>query len=93
MRERQLIFLQEAIYKMSDFPAECFRLTDRGRISLGLAADIVVFDPESVADPSTWFDPVQSPVGVKWVLVNGVSVVKDGNVTGQLPGSVLRQHR
>ena len=93
VRERQLISLQEAIYKMSGFPAERFRLSDRGRINRGLAADLVVFNPETVADRSTWFDPVQSPVGVNWVLVNGVLVVEDGNVTGQLPGKVLRQHR
>ena len=93
VRERQLISLPEAIYKMSGFPAERFRLSDRGRISRGLAADIVVFNPETVADRSTWFDPVQSPVGVNWVFVNGVSVVENGNVTGQLPGKVLRQQR
>ena len=93
VRERQLISLKEAIYKMSGFPAERFRLSDRGRIRRGLAADIVVFDPETVADRSTWSDPVQSPVGVNWVFVNGVSVVEDSNVTGQLPGRVLRQRR
>ena len=93
VRERQLISLKEAIYKMSGFPAERFRLSDRGRIRRGLAADIVVFDPETVADRSTWSDPVQSPVGVNWVFVNGVSVVEDGDVTGQLPGRVLRQQR
>ncbi len=93
VRERQLVSLKEAIYKMSGFPAERFRLHDRGRIRQGLAADIVVFDPETVADKSTWFDPLQSPVGVNWVFVNGVAVVKDGNVTGQLPGKVLRQQR
>ncbi len=93
VRERQLISLQEAIYKMSGFPAERFRLLDRGRINRGLAADIVVFNPETVTDRSTWFDPVQPPVGVNWVLVNGVSVVENGNVTGQLPGKVLRQQR
>ena len=93
VRERQRVSLKEAIYKMSGFPAERFRLADRGRISRGLAADIVVFNPETVADKSTWFDPVQSPVGVHWVFVNGVPVVEDGNVTRQLPGRVLRQQR
>ncbi len=91
VRERQLVSLKEAIYKMSGFPAERFRLTDRGRISRGLAADIVVFNPDTVADRSTWFDPVQPPVGVEWVFVNGISVIEAGNVTGQLPGKVLRQ--
>ena len=93
VRERQLVSLKEAIYKMSGFPAERFRLSDRGRIDQGLAADIVVFDPETVVDKSTWSDPVQSPVGVNYVFVNGVLVVEDGNVTGQLPGRVLRQQR
>ena len=93
VRDRQLVSLKDAIYKMSGFPAERFRLTDRGRIDQGLAADIVVFDPETVADRSTWSDPVQSPVGVNYVFVNGVSVVEDGDVTGQFPGRVLRQQR
>ncbi len=93
VRERQLVSLKEAIYKMSGFPAERFRLSDRGRISPGLAADIVIFNADTVADRSTWFDPVQPPVGVDWVFVNGTPVIEDGNVTGKLPGKVLRHHR
>ena len=91
VREKQLISLREAIYKMSGFPAERFRLSDRGKIASGLAADIVIFDPDSVADRSTWFDPVQTPLGVNWVFVNGVPVIQDRNVTGELPGRVLRK--
>lgn len=91
VRDRQLLSMKEAIYKMSGFPAERFRLSDRGRIAKGLAADIVVFDPDSIADRSTWFDPVQPPIGVNWVFVNGVAVIKNGNVTGELPGKVLRK--
>ncbi len=91
VRERKLLPLKDAIYKMSGFPAERFRLSDRGKIKEGLAADIVVFNPEIVADRSTWFDPVQPPVGVNWVIVNGVAVIKDGMVTKQLPGKVLRK--
>ncbi len=91
VRERQLVSLKDAIYKMSGFPAERFRLSDRGRIAKGLAADIVVFNPDTVADRSTWFDPIQPPVGVNWVLVNGVAVIEKGNVTGKLPGRVLRK--
>lgn len=93
VRERQLVSLKEAIYKMSGFPAERFRLSDRGRIECGLAADIVIFNPDTVADRSTWFDPVQPPIGVDWVLVNGLPVIEDGSVTGRLPGKVLRHHR
>lgn len=91
VREKQLVSMKDAIYKMSGFPAERFRLSDRGRIAKGLAADIVVFNPDTVADRSTWFDPVQPPMGVNWVFVNGVSVIEDGCVTGKLPGIVLRK--
>ncbi len=91
VRERKLLSLKEAIYKMSGFPAERFRLSDRGRIAKGLAADIVIFDPNTVNDRSTWNDPVQPPAGVNWVFVNGVAVIKDSNITKQLPGKVLRK--
>ncbi len=93
VRERQLVSLKEAIYKMSGFPAERFRLSDRGKIACGLAADIVIFNPDTVADRSTWFDPVQPPVGVDWVFVNGTLVIENGNVTGRLPGKVLRHDK
>ncbi|MBI1925666.1 D-aminoacylase [Candidatus Poribacteria bacterium] len=90
VRERRLLSLQGAIYKMSGFPAQRFGLKDRGRIAEGLAADVVVFDPATVADRSTWQEPVQGAVGVEWVLVNGVPVIEKGNPTGELPGRVLR---
>lgn len=93
VRERQLISLKEAVYKMSGFPAERFRLSDRGKIAAGLAADIVIFDPETVGDRSTFMDPIQPPVGVNWVFVNGVPVIEEGDVTGKLPGKVLRHQR
>jgi N-acyl-D-amino-acid deacylase len=90
VRERKLISLQEAVHKMSGFAAERFGLKDRGCIAEGLAADLVVFDPETVADRSTWQEPVQPAIGVDWVLVNGVPVIEQGNPTGQLPGRSLR---
>ena len=90
VRERQLVSLQEAVYKMSGFPATRFGIKDRGRIVEGLGADLVVFDPETVADRATWQDPVQPAVGVNWVFVNGIPVIDNGNPTGQLPGRVLR---
>ena len=93
VRERKLISLQEAIHKMSGFAAERFGLKDRGRIAEGLAADLVVFDPETVADRATWQKPVQLPVGVNWVLVNGVPVIANGSPTMQRPGRVLRHSR
>ncbi len=91
IRERQLVSMKEAIYKMSGFPAERFRLKERGRIATGLAADIVIFNAETVADSSTWFDPVQTPVGVEWVFVNGTPVIENSRSTGKLPGRVLRK--
>ena len=90
VRERKLVSLEEAVYKMSGFPAERFGIKDRGRIAKGLAADLVVFDPDTVADRSTWNNPIEPPVGVDWVLVNGVPVVEEGGLTGALPGRVLR---
>lgn len=91
VRERQLLSWEEAIWKMSGFPAERFGLKDRGQLKEGLAADIVVFDPETLADKSTWSDPLQPAVGVEHVLVNGQRVIADGAVTDQLPGRVLRR--
>ncbi|MDP7281365.1 MAG: amidohydrolase family protein, partial [Candidatus Poribacteria bacterium] len=91
VRERQLLSWEEAIWKMSGFPAERFGLKDRGQLKEGLAADIVVFDPETLADKSTWSDPLQPAVGVEHVLVNGQQVIADSAVTNQLPGRVLRR--
>jgi len=90
VRERKLVSLQEAVYKMSGFPAERFGIKDRGRIVEGLAADLVVFNPETVTDCATWDHPVQPATGVDWVLVNGVPVVEEGKLTEVLPGHVLR---
>ena len=91
VRDKQLVSMKDAIYKMSGFPAERFRVSDRGKIATGLAADVVVFNPDTVADCSTWFDPVQPPIGVNWVFVNGVAVIENGDVTNALPGKVLRK--
>lgn len=91
VRERTLLTLEEAIYKMSGFPAQRFGLKERGRIAEGLPADLVVFDPKTVADRSTWQEPLQSAAGVEWVLVNGDVVIEHGAPTGRLPGRVLRR--
>ena len=90
VREKGLVSLKDAIYKMSGFPAQRFGLKDRGRIAEGFAADLVVFNPETVADAATWGQPLQPAVGVESVLVNGVPVIELGNPTQQLPGRVLR---
>ena len=82
--------LEEAIRKFTSLPASRLRLGDRGVIKTGLWADIVVFDPETITDRSTFSAPNQLSVGMQWVLVNGVPVIADGAATGSLPGHVLR---
>jgi len=91
VRELGLLSLQKAVYKMSGMPAQRFGLSDRGQIAVGKAADLVLFDPKTVADRSTWQEPRLAPVGVDRVMVNGEWVVIEGAPTGKLPGRVLRR--
>jgi N-acyl-D-amino-acid deacylase len=91
VRELGLLSLEQAIYKMSGFPAQRFGLYDRGQIAEGKAADLVVFDPQTVADRSTWQEPRRTPIGVEWVIVNGELAIEQGTLTGKLPGRVLRR--
>jgi N-acyl-D-amino-acid deacylase len=90
VREEHLLTLPDAIRKFSALPAQRMRLADRGVLKKGMWADIVVFDPDSVADRATYQDPNQLSVGMRWVLVNGVPVIADGQMTGAHPGRVLR---
>lgn len=93
VREDHIIALEEAVRKMTSFPAQRFGLRDRGLIREGMAGDITIFDPDHVLDKATFEDPIQFPEGIKYVLVNGV-VVKEGNHhMGSLPGRVLRHQR
>ncbi len=75
--------------RASALPAEILHLTDRGVISSGKAADLVVFDPAAVADTATFEAPHQYAVGIPHVIVNGKPAVRDGAPTGRLAGSVL----
>ncbi len=74
---------------MTSLPAEHFRFDKRGLLKAGYAADITVFDPATVADAATFEKPHAFAVGVPYVLVNGVVVVRKGEHTGALPGQVL----
>lgn len=91
VREKQALTLEQAVRKMTGAPAQLLRLKDRGFIREGYAADIVVFDPKTVNDKSTYENPLEKPVGIKYVLVNGQLAVKEGKYTGTTAGKVLRQ--
>ena len=90
VREQHLLSLELAIHKMTGLPAAQLGLPDRGRIAPGYVADLVVFDPSTVIDRSTVEKPLEPPVGIAGVMVNGQWVVLDGTVTGKRPGRVLR---
>jgi N-acyl-D-amino-acid deacylase len=89
VREENVLSWEEAIRKMSALPADRLGLSDRGRIKKDLAADIVIFDPETVIDKATYTQPHQFPEGINYVIVNGKIVVKDGVHTGAKPGKAL----
>ncbi|MEE8200074.1 MAG: cyclase family protein, partial [Candidatus Acidoferrales bacterium] len=90
VRERRLLRLEEAIRKMTWLPARRVGLRDRGLLVPGFYADIVIFDPERIADRATFEEPEQYSVGIDSVIVNGQLVLDQGPMTGALPGRVLR---
>ena len=90
VRDEHVIPMEEAIRKLTSFPAATLRIKERGTLEPGYFADIVVFDPKTIADTSTYEKPHQYAVGVKHVWVNGGQVLKDGEHTGQKPGRVVR---
>jgi len=89
VREEKVLTLEDAVRKMSGFPAQILGLPDRGEIHTGFQADIVVFDPATVIDTATFEEPKSYPLGVPYVLVNGVVVVDGGEHTGARPGKAL----
>jgi N-acyl-D-amino-acid deacylase len=92
-RDLGLFPLQEAIRRMTSVPAQTLRLTDRGRLVEGAFADVVVFDPTTVADRATYPEPRQYATGISHVLVNGEPVVARGAVLAARPGRRLRRNR
>jgi N-acyl-D-amino-acid deacylase len=89
VRERQTLGLEDAIRKLSSFPAERVRLNGRGFIREGFWADIVVFDPNRISDASTFEDPHQRSRGIEFVAVNGDLVIQHGQPNGRRPGHIL----
>ena len=90
VREQHWLSLTEAIRKMTSLPAWRLGLKDRGSIRPGFKADLVLFDPATIIDRSTFQQPQLISAGIKNVFVNGVAVWRDGNVTGDRPGRALR---
>jgi N-acyl-D-amino-acid deacylase len=91
VRERRLVPLEEAIAKTSGRLASHIGLADRGIVAPGKKADLVVFDPDVVADRGTPDEPSTPPVGIRYVVVNGVVVLDDGAPTGAHPGRPVRR--
>jgi N-acyl-D-amino-acid deacylase len=90
-RDERLMSVAEAVHRMTGMPAEKFRLTERGLVRTGYFADLVIFDPESIADTGTYEDPRQYPNGLSHVFVNGIAIVAHGKHTGARPGRALRR--
>lgn len=90
VRERQVISLEDAIYRLTSLPATNLKLKKRGSLKPGNYADIVLFDAEKIKDNATFSEPHQYASGVEHVFVNGVQVLQNGEHTGAFPGRFVR---
>ena len=90
VRDEKLISLEQAIYRLTTLPATNLGIADRGALKPGYFADVVIFDPATVADRATFEKPHQYAVGMRDVFVNGVAVLKDGEPSGAVPGRAVR---
>ncbi len=90
VREEGAMSMEEAVRKMSSAVATRLHIRDRGFLRVGYYADLVIFDPETVADHATYDEPHQLSTGIEHVFVNGVAVVSDGEHTGAMPGRAVR---
>ena len=90
VRERRALSLEDAVRKMSAFPASRVRLADRGMLRAGFAADVVVFDAATVTDRATFEEPFRYPDGIRAVIVNGVIALRDGERAERRTGRALR---
>jgi N-acyl-D-amino-acid deacylase len=90
VREEKVMPLEDAIRKLTSLPAGNLGIERRGAVRRGYFADLVVFDPATIADHATFEQPHRYSTGVRDVFVNGVQVLKDGEHTGAHPGRVVR---
>ncbi|MBV9849097.1 MAG: D-aminoacylase [Armatimonadetes bacterium] len=91
VRDYEVISLAEAVRRMTTLPAQRLKLTDRGRLAVGMKADLTVFDPALIRDQATFDDPHRYPTGIRHVLVNGRLAIENGTQTDALSGRVLRR--
>ncbi|HSU90102.1 MAG TPA: amidohydrolase family protein, partial [Sporolactobacillaceae bacterium] len=90
-RDERLMSVAEAVHRMTGMAAEKFKLAERGFVRAGYFADLVIFDPATIADVGTYENPRQFPNGLSHVFVNGTAIVADGKHTGARPGRALRR--
>jgi N-acyl-D-amino-acid deacylase len=93
VREQRLLSVEEAVRKMTSFPAQKFGLWKKGIVRAGMDADLVIFDPDTIAERSTFQEPHQYPAGLPYVILNGQVVVDQGQYTGKLAGQVMKKLR
>ncbi len=90
VREERVLTLEDAVRRMTSLPANQLKLHDRGHIAPGMAADLLVFDPDRVRDTATFSKPLSFPEGLRYVIVNGKVEIEDGRFTDENGGAVLR---
>ena len=90
VRDEKLISMEEAIRRLTGFPADNLGIKNRGYLKPGFFADVVVFDPELIQDKATFEEPLQFAVGVEDVFVNGIQVLSESNHTGKYPGRFVK---
>jgi N-acyl-D-aspartate/D-glutamate deacylase len=91
VREEKVLSLENALWKMTGFPAARLGLSRKGILRPGMDADLVLFDPDTVLDGASYADPLRPPRGIDYVIVNGDLAVAEGSVTGTRSGKVLRK--
>ena len=92
VRQQSLLTWEAAIHKLTGYPASRFRLKDRGLLREGFWADLVIFDPETIAEGADFDEPYNYPQGIDFVLVNGEVAVENGDLQEKLAGQVLRSN-
>jgi N-acyl-D-aspartate/D-glutamate deacylase len=90
VRDERVLPLEEAVRKLTSQAADAFGFAGHGRVREGARANLVVFDPATVADRATFEEPMQYPVGIRDVLAGGVPVVRNGAMTDARPGRLVR---